>query len=234
MVTAALHLPPGYPDLHTASQGLSAFVDRGIRFLETESKPVAKTTLMERDNKLGDKMAAAQMGDAGAYRAVLRDCLPLIAAMARAQGMKGAEIDDVVQDVLMTVHRVRETYDPARPFMPWLKAITQRRVIDRMRRQGRRPHEVHDPIAYETQPDSAARPDRGFEERDRRRSLAAAVAALPEGQREAVEHLGLQERSLQETAVLTGRSIGTLKVSFHRALKAMRVQLSNSESHDDV
>jgi RNA polymerase sigma-70 factor (ECF subfamily) len=205
-----------------------------LKIFETESNGLAKTTPMDRDNRLGLEMAAAQMGDAGAYRTVLRDCLPLIAAMARAQGMRGAEIDDVVQDVLLTVHRVRETYDPARPFMPWLKAITQRRVIDRMRRQGRRPHEVHDPIAYETEPDAEARPDRGFEERDRKRSLAAAVAALPEGQREAVEHLAFQERSLQETAVLTGRSTGTLKVSFHRALKTLRVQLSKTESPDDV
>jgi RNA polymerase sigma-70 factor (ECF subfamily) len=45
---------------------------------------------------------------------------------------------------------------------------------------------------------------------------------LPPGQREAVEQLGLRERSLSETAELTGRNTGALKVNLHRALKALR------------
>ncbi len=230
MVTAAFYPAQRYQ----APQGLTVLHCGSLKIFETNSGDIGKTTRMELSTTLASDMAAAQMGDANAYRAVLRDCLPLIAAMARAQGMKGSDVDDVVQDVLLTIHRVRQTYDPARPFMPWLKAITQRRVIDRMRQHGRRPQEVHDPIAYEMEPDNSPPPDRGFEERDRKLSLAQALAALPQGQREAVEHLGLHERSLQEAAALTGRSTGTLKVSFHRALKALRLQLSKTESHDDV
>ena len=68
--------------------------------------------------------------------------------------------------------------------MPWLRAITQRRAIDALRRGARRPHEVHDPLAYETHSDTLAGPGDGLENRDRDRQLAAAVAKLPEGQRE--------------------------------------------------
>ncbi|MCJ2034786.1 sigma-70 family RNA polymerase sigma factor [Methylobacterium sp. J-068] len=174
------------------------------------------------DQTLASAMAAAQGGDGEAYRRLLRDCLPVIAGMARTQGVRPDAVDDVVQDVLLTIHRARATYDPARPFLPWLRAITQRRAIDRMRRAGRRPQEVHDPIAYETRADSGPAPGQGLESRDRARILAEAVAALPEGQRQAVEHLALGERSLDETAELTGRSKGALKVNLHRALKALR------------
>lgn len=52
------------------------------------------------------------------------------------------------------------------------------------------------------------------------------MAALPDGQRQAVEHLGLRELSLDETAALTGRSKGALKVNLHRALKALRASLT--------
>ncbi len=56
--------------------------------------------------------------------------------------------------------------------------------------------------------------------------LAAAVARLPEGQRQAVEHLALRELSLAEASTMTGRSTGALKVNLHRALKALRAALS--------
>lgn len=178
------------------------------------------------EEELAGLMAAAQRGDAAAYRALLKACLPVISGIARAQGVRGEAVDDVVQDTLMTVHRARASYDPARPFMPWLRAITQRRAIDRLRRAGRRPREVNDPLAYEAEIDPGPAPGQGLEARDRAAALARAVASLPEGQRQAVEHLGLRELSLDEAAALTGRTKGALKVNLHRALKALRASLT--------
>ncbi|NEU10526.1 sigma-70 family RNA polymerase sigma factor [Methylobacterium sp. BTF04] len=188
---------------------------------------------MTLDDRLSAAMAAAQDGDTQAYRDLLRDCLPVIAGMARAQGVSVEAVDDVVQETLLTIHKARATYDPARPFLPWLRAITQRRAIDRLRHSGRRPQEVHDPIAYEAHADAGPAPGQRIEARERERSLARAVAALPDGQRQAVEHLALRERSLDETAHLTGRSKGALKVNLHRALKALRKTLSNDKTLSD-
>ncbi|MDP4026217.1 sigma-70 family RNA polymerase sigma factor [Methylobacterium sp. NEAU 140] len=184
---------------------------------------------MALEGELAALMAAAQGGDAAAYRALLKACLPVAAAAARAQGLRGEAVDDAVQDTLMTVHRARATYDPARPFLPWLRAIARRRAIDRLRRDGRRPREVHDPLAYEGEVDPGPLPGAGLDARERGAALARAVAALPEGQRQAVEHLGLRELSLDETARLTGRSKGALKVNLHRALKALRASLTRGE-----
>ena len=168
-------------------------------------------------------MAAAQDGDAVCYQSLLRACLPLIGSMARGHGVPADRVDDVVQDVLVTVHRVRATYDPARPFMPWLRAIAQRRAIDAMRSHGRqRSREVHAPLAYESHADTAATAAQEPERSDGARGLHAAVAALPDGQRQAVEELALRERTLEEAAANTGRSKGALKVNLHRALKALR------------
>ncbi|MGY2047321.1 sigma-70 family RNA polymerase sigma factor [Methylobacterium sp. JK268] len=181
---------------------------------------------MEREAKLSAAMAAAQAGDAAAYRTLLRDCVPVIAAVARAQGVRPDAIDDVVQDTLLTVHRARATYDPARPFLPWLRAIAQRRAVDLMRRAGRRPQEVHDPLAYEAERDEGPLPGASVEASQRDARLARAVAALPEGQRQAVEQLSLHERSLDEASAATGRTKGALKVNLHRALKALRTALA--------
>src|SRR5262245_43914147 len=42
-----------------------------------------------------------------------------------------------VQDILLSLHSVRATYDPRRPFMPWLLAITRNRLADGARRYAR-------------------------------------------------------------------------------------------------
>src|ERR1700733_12065090 len=60
------------------------------------------------------QMASAQAGDRSAYEALLRECVPLIKSIAGRQGVPADHIDDVVQDVLLTIHRARRTYDPAR------------------------------------------------------------------------------------------------------------------------
>ncbi len=183
--------------------------------------------------RLAALMRAAQDGDAGSYQVLLRSCLPVIASSARRQGVPEAQLDDVVQDVLLTIHRVRHTYDPARPFLPWLRAIAQRRAVDVLRRQGRQlGREVYDPVAYEGHADTAQSAGQALESADHARRLRLAIAALPQGQREAVERLALQEQSLDEAAAGTGRSKGALKVNLHRALKTLRGRLGGGPDQD--
>ena len=170
-------------------------------------------------------MAAAQAGDRRAYERVLASALPLIRSVARRQGVPLDAVDDVVQETLLTVHRVRHTYDPARSFDAWLAAIAGRRAIDAMRSQGRRGRrEVHDEFALEQHPGHDDASAAGEREQQARR-LRDAIAGLPPGQREAVEQLGLKEHTLAEAAALTGRNTGALKVNLHRALKALRGRL---------
>jgi RNA polymerase sigma-70 factor (ECF subfamily) len=169
-------------------------------------------------------MVAAQQGDRAAYQALLRDCVPDIIRVARGVGVGPDQVDDVVQETLLTVHRARHTYDPARPFLPWLRAIARRRAIDGLRSRGRQAgREVHDELAYAAHPTTDTAADQAIEDTGRARLLGEAVTRLPPRQREALEHLGLAERSLEEAAALTGRTKGALKVNLHRALKTLRV-----------
>src|SRR5262249_10504988 len=126
---------------------------------------------------------------------------------------------DVVQETLLTVHRIRHTYDPNRSFAAWLKTIVQRRAIDVMRNRGRTvTREVHAPLVFENYSDPADGPEDAVHQADRKDLLEAAIAALPAKQRQAVEQLALKGRSLAEAAVATGLSAGSLKVNLHRAL----------------
>lgn len=168
-------------------------------------------------------MAEAQAGDGAAYQALLRDCLPVIKSVVRRSGVPADRVDDAVQDVLLTIHRARQTYDPRRSFTAWMTVIAERRAIDllrRVRRQGLR--EVHAPLEFESHADETADPTRGLAHSEASGSVARALESLPARQREAVQHLVLEERSLVEAAALTRRSKVSLKVNLHRALKALR------------
>jgi RNA polymerase sigma-70 factor, ECF subfamily len=169
-------------------------------------------------------MAAAQDGDRTAYDRLLRQILPFIRAIAARQHRTPDRIEDVVQDVLLTIHRVRHTYDPTRPIEAWLGAIARRRSIDMLRRQGRiGAVETADAGAYETFADPGANRER--EGSDAAASLGRAMRGLPPSQREALELVKLRELSLAEASRMSGRSVGALKVNVHRALTALRTRL---------
>jgi RNA polymerase sigma-70 factor (ECF subfamily) len=165
-------------------------------------------------------MARAQAGDAVSYRRLLIAVTPYLRAIAARSHRERHDVEDSLQDILLTVHAVRHTYDPARPFKPWLAAIARRRIIDRLRGQGRKRaretflSEEHETFAAPETNLTEAEPD--F------RALRAAVEQLPEGQRQAITMLKIEEKSLKEASAASGMSIVALKVSTHRAVKNLR------------
>ncbi len=172
-------------------------------------------------------MARAQGGDREAYRRLLEDVTPYLRSIAARHFQNSGDIEDTVQEVLLTVHAVRHTYDPARPFGPWLVAIANRRVVDGLRRQGRsRAREV----ALETGHETFAAPQANLAEAaSDGRVLRDAVEQLPPGQRDAIRMLKLQEMSLKEAAAVSGMTVAALKVATHRALKSLRKVLGRQD-----
>lgn len=203
--------------------GLDSVLPRLVRTDSTVSDAAAPTGDMQ-ERQRAAWMAAAQDGDRRAYERVLAASVSLIRSVARRQGVALDLLDDVVQETLLTLHRVRHTYDPSRSYDAWLAALAARRAIDALRSQGRRGHrEVHDEHAVDLHPDADDATAAAEREQEARR-LREAIASLPPGQREAVEQLGLKERSLAEASAETGRQTGALKVNLHRAMKALRAR----------
>src|SRR3546814_9020886 len=63
-----------------------------------------------------------------AYRQLLTEVTPYLRSSARRMGIPPAEIEDAVQDVLLTIHVIRHTFDPARPFGQIGRASCRERV----------------------------------------------------------------------------------------------------------
>ena len=179
------------------------------------------------DGVLALLMKAAQAGDTAAYSTLLRAVMPLVRnVVRRARGFLGAaDVEDLVQDVLLSLHAVRATYDPARPFIPWLLAITRNRLADGARRYARRSaHEVQvDELPVTFAEEAANIETESYGDSD---ALRQAIQALPPGQRTAVEMLKLKELSLKEAAAASGMSIGALKISMHRAMASLNRSLA--------
>ncbi len=171
-----------------------------------------------------DLLAAAQGGDSQAYRTFLTAILPFVRAIARRRCWSEDMADDVVQDVLLTIHRVRHTYQPGRPVEPWLAAIVIRRSIDMARKRGRiGRQEVNNEVAYETFADPGAKEPL---DADASRTIARMTEGLAQGQKEAIELVKIREMSLAQASIVSGQSIASLKVNIHRAMKKMRLNLA--------
>ncbi|MFP4592413.1 sigma-70 family RNA polymerase sigma factor [Ralstonia sp.] len=165
-------------------------------------------------------MARAQGGDREAYRRLLEGLTPYLRALAVRHLQDRSDIEDTVQDVLLTLHMVRHTYDPARPFGPWLVAIAHRRIVDGLRRRGR--IGMHETVLDTELETFSADETNLLEEAADAGVVHDAVARLPKGQREAIQMLKLEEMSLKEAAAASGTSVAALKVATHRALKTLR------------
>ena len=183
------------------------------------------------DKGWGDLLVAAQLGDAGAYRRFVASVTPFVSAVARQRCWSADMVPDVVQDVMLSVHRVRHTYETGRPVKPWLAAIAVRRSIDAMRRRGHlQAHEVHNQAAY----DRYADPRHNHEDtRWAAHAFARVTSGLTPRQKQALDLVKVRGMSLSEAAGASGQSVALLKVNIHRAMRKMRLEIAEERDRSD-
>jgi RNA polymerase sigma factor (sigma-70 family) len=174
----------------------------------------------DQEHRLAGFMQSAQDGDGEAYAVLLHEVASLLRTIVgrRLRTVQRPDIEDLVQDILLSLHQARATYDPAQPFMPWLMAITRHRVADGARRYARR---TSNEVVCDAFPELAASAERARRDPEQH-ALARAMAQLPFRQQQAIELVKLREMSVGEAAALTGTSVGAIKVAVHRGLAALR------------
>ena len=170
-------------------------------------------------NEWSGLMVRAQSGDTLAYRRQLQAITPYLRAIASRAHRNPSDAEDTVQDILLTLHAVRQTYDATRPFKPWLAGIAQHRVVDRLRAQGRITAKE---VVLEFEHETFAAPDTNIELALDTHTMRVGLRGLPDGQRRAVTLLKMEEMSLKQASEVSGMSVASLKVSTHRGIKALR------------
>ena len=167
-------------------------------------------------------MTASQHGDRAAYEALLQGLGRVVALYLRRRIGATPWVDDVVQEVLISIHRARHTWNPERPFAPWFYAILHSRMIDAIRRQKRtasweEPVDVVPPVVWSQSPEA---------ETIARADLAQAMRQLSPAQRVVIERLKLREMSVSDVARETGMSESNVKVTAHRGYAVLKKFLS--------
>ncbi len=159
----------------------------------------------------GRLMAAALGGHRGAYNRLLGEIQPWLQRyFMRRLPMSIAE--DLAQECLIAVHQKRHTYEPGRPFRPWLATIARYKWIDRLRAMGRRPTVSIEDEMVEPQVD------------DHEFSVTSAIVLeelltrLRPAQTAVIRLVKLKGYSIEEAAAMTGQSESLVKVNIHRGL----------------
>jgi RNA polymerase sigma-70 factor (ECF subfamily) len=175
-------------------------------------------TTSSQENDWAVWMRAAMAGDAGAYRQLLVSLAPHVRAVVRSRcrswGAPEGEVEDLVQEVLLTIHLKRGTWDQSRPIGPWVAAIARNRLIDVLRRRKR-----YIAVPIEDLADTLQAKDLTPEPSTR--DIDALLGHLKPQQREIVRSISLNGSSIRETADRLQMTEGAVRVTLHRALKAL-------------
>lgn len=172
-------------------------------------------------------MRAALAGDAVAYQALLVALTPVLRASARRGcqrvGLMAADAEDVVQETLLAIHLKRQTWQPDMPIMPWVRAIARNKLVDTLRRRGRRGREIDIDDVSDV---LAAAPE---EDRSVVNDVAKHLHNLAPGQRNVVQAVAVDGISIRDTAQRLTMSEGAVRVALHRGLATLAVRLRSSE-----
>lgn len=154
-------------------------------------------------------MAQGLQGNRIAYHRLLSE-ISISLARYFAVRLPASMVDDAVQDVLVSVHFKRHTYDPKRPFKPWLTAIARYKWIDRLRaiqRSRLEPLDEHDVSVADHGSTVASGID-----------LERLLGTLKPAQAGVIRLVKLQGFTIDEASKLTGQSPSLVKVNIHRGL----------------
>jgi RNA polymerase sigma-70 factor (ECF subfamily) len=178
--------------------------------------------LRDREDEWTGLMRSAVAGDGAAYRRLLGAIAPVLRAAARRglarAGQPVDQSEDIVQDILLAVHLKRHTWDANAPFAPWLFAIARNKLIDALRRRGRRVFVNIDDFA-ETIPSEPA------EQTVPAREIAAHLKTLPARQRDVLQSIAVDSASIKATAAKLSMSEGAVRVALHRGLANLTARL---------
>ena len=169
-----------------------------------------------------DLARRAQQGDKIAYNELLRDIMPFIQKVIARRLANPDWVDDITQDVLMSVHKSLKTYDPSLSFRPWLMAIVNFRRTDYLRKHYRikEQKEKSANIAH-FHGAPVTTPTHAGELKD----IESALDSLPEKQRKIFRMIKIEGHSIEDVANQMDMSQSAVKVSAHRTMKKLQKKL---------
>lgn len=185
--------------------------------------------LSAREAQLQALLLQGLAGDAAAYRAFLAALATHVRGfLLRRLWQRPADVEDLLQEVLLAVHNARHTYEAQQPLTAWVQAIARYKLADHYRSYAR--HDaLHDGLEDDSDLFTASEEEAAQATRD----LGKLLAQLPPRQRLPIVHVKLEGLSVEETARMTGLSASAVKVGIHRGLKALAKLIGGKGDDED-
>lgn len=169
------------------------------------------------ETELPGLMLRYQQADPAAVDELVAKLSPPLQRFFSAFGINRADMEDLVQECWIRIHRARHTYRWPEPVLPWIFAIARHTRLDAYRRRRRRDRrEVLVPDPPET---ATASIGSAMGEGD---ELWRSLAELSESQREVILMLKVSDMSLEEVARATSCTVGSVKQKAHRGYSKLR------------
>ena len=184
--------------------------------------PPNETDFLTQDEKWKSLAVQAQEGNKRAYSQLLHEILPYIKNVIRGGLANPDWVEDIAQEVLISVHKSLNTYSPDRSFTPWLMAIINFRKTDFLRKHYRG-KKTKESVAENTDifDQNVTNPSFAGEWKD----IETALQELPDNQRKIFEMMKLKGYSAKEVADEMGMTVSAVKVSAHRTANKLKERL---------
>lgn len=166
-------------------------------------------------------MRQALCGDQRAYADLLQQTSRLLRPFLAKRLIFSNEVDDVLQEILISLHKARHTYDGNRPYKPWVYAIAKFRLQDHLRTHysDQLRHAVDFDELEEHLPEHVTETAISYE------SISGEVEKLPGKQAEILRLMHQEGYTAREVAKKLGMNESAVKVAAHRAYKVLRSKL---------
>jgi RNA polymerase sigma-70 factor (ECF subfamily) len=162
-------------------------------------------------------------------RHVYREHAEYVWTSLQRLGVHDADLEDVLQDVFIVVHRRLRTFDGSSKMTTWLFGIC-RRVASAYRRRGFRRNEM---CVAEPEPDAdAASPEHELTAAESRRRLDELLDELELDKRAVFVMFEIEELPCEDIAQILGVPLGTVYSRLHAARKAFQKALARMHARE--
>ncbi len=166
-------------------------------------------------------MVKAQNGDGVAYDVLLYRLYTFLRGYLRVKLNQNEEVENLIQEVLMAMHKSRHTYDSEKPFMSWFLAITHYKHIDFLRKR----KELLTHISPESIQSEDQSPIDHLILKERKEVLLKSIDSLDDRSKKIVTLLKIENKKIPEIAAELNLSESNVKVIAHRAYETLRLEI---------
>ena len=175
-------------------------------------------------------MCQSQQGDKIAYSTLLDELSTVISQSLRRKFGNFPFIDDCVQESLLAIHLARHTYQPHRPFRPWMNALVQHKTIDYLRKQNK--HRAEVTVNFEEEINHLVIDGERLNI-DELILSSQLLTNLDKPNRDALIYTKLIGLSVADTAAVLNISSAAVKQRVRRAIRKTRKLLNDSITHSE-